>query len=81
MTPIISTSLPGGLSPTLSFKGKGAIGGEEDGEEVVVTRLLTPMEKTEFEKGVFGGEPLDVGDGGVAVMEEAVGGHWADVVF
>ncbi|KAH8668005.1 hypothetical protein BGZ60DRAFT_528346 [Tricladium varicosporioides] len=81
MTPILTLAcripFPGNTSLSLGINGDGGNRGEE---EEIVTRPLTPMEKTEFEEGIFGGEPLDVGDGGVAVMEEAVGGHWADVV-
>ncbi|KAF4634540.1 hypothetical protein G7Y89_g3569 [Cudoniella acicularis] len=48
-------------------------------EEELMGRPLTPMEKDEASKGKFGNLPLDVGTG-VAVTEEGVGGHWADVV-
>ena len=42
-------------------------------------RPLTPMEKDEFEEGRFGSLPLEVGDG-VAVLEESVELHDADVI-
>ena len=41
-------------------------------------RPLTPMEKSEAEHGWFGSKPLEVQDG-VAVMEEGVEGHFADL--
>jgi len=40
---------------------------------------LTPMEKDELEGGRFGSRPLEV-DGGVAVLEESVELHSADVI-
>jgi hypothetical protein len=42
-------------------------------------RPLTPMEKDELEEGRFGSRPLEV-DGGVAVLEESVELHSADVI-
>jgi hypothetical protein len=41
-------------------------------------RPLTPMEMDEAEHGWFGSRPLEVRDG-VAVMEEGVEGHFADL--
>ncbi|KAG9236601.1 hypothetical protein BJ875DRAFT_541200 [Amylocarpus encephaloides] len=51
-----------------------------DLEDVEARRPLTPMEKDEAEEGVFGKMPLKVGDG-VAIMEEGVEGHWADLKY
>jgi hypothetical protein len=43
-----------------------------------IRRPLTPMEKNEAEGGWFGSKPLEVRDG-VAVTEEGVEGHFADL--
>lgn len=43
-----------------------------------VSGPLTPMEEEEL-AGYFGREPLEVG-GGIAVTEEAVGLHVADLI-
>ncbi|RDL39451.1 uncharacterized protein BP5553_03791 [Venustampulla echinocandica] len=49
-------------------------------EELEATKTpLTPMEKDELNDGKFGSRPLEVRNG-VAVKEEGVEGHWADVV-
>ncbi len=42
-------------------------------------RPMTPMENTELKDGVFGPLPLDV-KGGVAVTEESVRLHVADLI-
>lgn len=51
----------------------------DDLDDIEARRSLTPMEAKEANQGVFGKSPLDVGDG-VAVMEEGVGGHFADLM-
>lgn len=51
----------------------------EELDDIEARRPLTPMEAKEAKQGVFGKLPLEVGDG-VAVMEEGVGGHFADLM-
>lgn len=53
---------------------------EQSAEELaMISGPLTPMEESEFEKGIFGQGPLEV-NGGLAVMEESLEMRVADVV-
>ena len=51
---------------------------QTDEEIEAISAPLTPMEVTEMERG-FGEQPLEV-TGGVAVTEEAVGLHVANLI-
>jgi hypothetical protein len=66
------------IPPALSVAANMPLQCPTDEELEEARRPLTPMEKKEAEGGWFGSRPLEVQDG-VAVTEEGVEGHFADL--
>jgi hypothetical protein len=66
------------LTSTISRATDKVLPGMMEQELEDTRRPLTPMEKVEAEGGWFGRKPLEVRDG-VAVTEEGVEGHFADL--